>query len=332
MERQLRAVEELEAGAKWQAVFHSLWPAYHAWFLTEGDAARPSYLAARQALQRYMPELVPTYERLAALAGGGDSVARFLSLYCPTPYMTGCSQAVWSRGDPILVRNYDYHPRLWDAVILHSAWNGRRVIASTDCVWGVLDGMNEDGLAVSLAFGGRKAVGEGFGIPLVLRYVLEFCRTTREAVSVLRHVPSHMSYNVTVCDSAGQYKTVHVAPDRPTVVTKRPVATNHQEWIEWSRYAEVTGSVERQKFLDERLIDRRETADGLVQRFLEPPLYSTRFDHGWGTLYTVDYRPRSLVATFRWPHIALTLGFDRFEETTLALTYKMGLSVPPGSP
>lgn len=322
MERQLRAVEEQAAGAKWQELFHSLWPAYHAWFLKEGDAARPSYLAARQALRQYMPELMPTWERLVTLAGGGDSAARFLSLYCPTPYLTGCSQAVWPRGDPILVRNYDYHPRLWDAVILHTAWNGRRVIAASDCVWGVLDGMNEDGLAVSLSFGGRKAVGVGFGIPLVLRYVLEFCRTAAEAVGVLRRVPSHMSYNVTVCDAAGHYRTVHVAPDRPTVTTRRPVATNHQEWIEWSKHTHATGSIEREDFLERRLADRRETADRFVQRFLEPPLFSTRFEHGWGTLYTADYRPRPRSVRFRWPHTTLELSFDRFEEQSLTLSYQ----------
>ncbi len=75
----------------------------------------------------------------------------------------------------MLVRNYDYHPALWDGVLLSSSWTGRRVIAMLDSLWGVLDGINEDGLAVSLAFGGRQVVGEGFGMPLILRYVLETC-------------------------------------------------------------------------------------------------------------------------------------------------------------
>jgi predicted choloylglycine hydrolase len=49
----------------------------------------------------------------------------------------------------------------------------REVIAMGDGLWGVLDGINEDGLAVSLTFGGRRVLGDGFGIPLIMRYVME---------------------------------------------------------------------------------------------------------------------------------------------------------------
>ena len=78
---------------------------------------------------------------------------------------------------------------------------GTPVLAMSDCGWGAIDGINAAGLSVSLAFGGRTAVGEGFGIPLVLRYSLQTCETTAEAGAVLTRVPSHMSYNVTVLDA-----------------------------------------------------------------------------------------------------------------------------------
>ena len=38
-------------------------------------------------LRAHMPELVPAYERLVDLAGGGDVAARMLSLYRPPPYL-----------------------------------------------------------------------------------------------------------------------------------------------------------------------------------------------------------------------------------------------------
>src|SRR5882724_2636737 len=117
------------------------------------------------------------------------------------------SQAVWSKDEPFLVRNYDYSPQLCEGVILKTSWNGRQVISMNDCMWGVLDGINEDGLAVSLSFGGRRAVGVGFGVPLVLRYILEFCTSTAEAVEVLERVPVHMAYNVTVLDRTDRFVT-----------------------------------------------------------------------------------------------------------------------------
>ncbi|MFI0554545.1 carcinine hydrolase/isopenicillin-N N-acyltransferase family protein, partial [Streptomyces scabiei] len=46
-----------------------------------------------------------------------------------------------------------------------------------DAAWGLLDGMNDAGLAVSLTFGGRFVHGPGFAILIVLRYLLETCNT-----------------------------------------------------------------------------------------------------------------------------------------------------------
>ena len=34
---------------------------------------------------------------------------------------------------------------------------------------------------------------------------------------------------------------------------------------------------------------------------LRPPLYATRFHHGFGTLYTAEYRPADGIARYHWP-------------------------------
>jgi Acyl-coenzyme A:6-aminopenicillanic acid acyl-transferase len=112
-----------------------------------------------------------------------------------------------------------------------------------DCLWGLLDGINDAGLAVSQTFGGRPEVGEGFGIPLVIRYVLEVCGTVQEAIRVLHRVPVHMSYNVTAVDRAGRRATAYLAPDRPARITGRAMATNHQGEVEWAPYAAAIRSV-----------------------------------------------------------------------------------------
>ena len=322
MDIQFQTISELQPGPKWQGLFDYCWPAYHEWFLREGDSARPTYLACERALTTHMPELVPTIERLVELAGGSDQAARFLSLYQPTPYMTGCSQAVWTRDSPFLIRNYDYSAKLWEATLLHTAWNGKNVIAMSDCLCGALDGMNEDGLAVSLAFGGRKVVGDGFGIPLILRYILEFCDNTAQAVEVLGRVPSHMAYNVTVLDKAGSHSTVFVSPDRPMVVSRQKLATNHQGAIDWPEHALATASVDRAYFLAHRLKDEGETRGRFAQRFLEPPLYQPKHHLGWGTLYTSIYEPSAGLVHCRWP------GYNMQLSTTGCHDQKMNIHFP----
>jgi predicted choloylglycine hydrolase len=288
-------------GAGWQAQFARLWPAYHDWFLSGGIDPRQTYLAGLRALKAHMPELVPTYEKLCDLAGGGDLEARFLSSYCPPPYLSGCSQAIWLGGQPILVRNYDYSPDLSDGIIMETCWNGRWVLGMSDCLWGLVDGMNDAGLALSLTFGGRRIVGEGFGVPLILRYILEFCDTAQDAAEALTRIPCHMAYNVTVLDKKGKYLTALLSPDRDAVITDSRVATNHQERVEWHRHARATATVERERFLLQRLTLHNEPAEKFIGAFLQPPLYSTAFEIGFGTLYTAVYRPSKGVAEYRWP-------------------------------
>ena len=148
-----------------------------------------------------MPELIPVWRRQVELAGGDEVAARFLTFWNPPAYLVHCSQAVLvDRDGPILVRNYDLDPRLSEAKVLRSAWTGRAVVATMEAIAGAADGVNAAGLAVSLAFGGRRIRGEGFGVPLIVRYLLETCERTRDAVAALRRIPCHMAYNLTVVD------------------------------------------------------------------------------------------------------------------------------------
>ncbi len=318
------AVEESLPGTQWQALQRRLWPLYQTWFLSEGDSARPSYMESRRALRQYMPELLPTYERLCELAGGGDMVSRFLSLYCPPPYLSGCTQAVWTGDEPLLVRNYDYSAQRLEAVLLKSCWNGQTVIAMSDALWGVLDGINQSGLAVSLAFGGRLESGKGFGIPLILRYILEFCTSTEEAIEVLQRVPTHMSYNITIVDPSQRFATVYVAPDKLPVVRQVPVATNHQGKVEWPRHAWATATLERESTVQSILADTEETAEGLIAGFLRPPVFNSAYRRGFGTLYTAVYRPVSRQASYLWPQHRWDSSINHFESGVYAVDYMKG--------
>ncbi|MCB1022372.1 MAG: hypothetical protein H6509_13055 [Bryobacterales bacterium] len=323
MEITFRGVRELELGPVWKALFHRSWPPYEHWFLREGEAKRPGFMSCKMALEKYLPEIVPTWERLVELSGGGDREARLLSLYRPTPYMAGCSQAVWQRdGRPLLVRNYDYFPERLEGTILMSAWNGVKTIVQSDCLWGVLDGMNEHGLAVSLAFGGRREVGDGFGIPLVLRAALELCTTAAEARELLARVPTHMSYNVSAVDASGNYFTAYLAPDRPPHFDDDRVATNHQREVEWEHHANAVRTEERYCFLSEKVADEAETAERFVQRFLEPPVFSQAYGKGFGTLYTAVYDPVGRAVEYRWRNHIWRQSFDEFDEGAVTIHYK----------
>jgi predicted choloylglycine hydrolase len=310
-----RSLEELEPGPKWQAVFEEKWPHYRAWFLREGEAARPSYATSVRMLRAHMPELMPAYERHVELAGGGDLAARMLSLYKPPPYLAACSQGVWSReGERTLVRNYDYAPSRFEGIVWQTRMLERRVIGMADCLWGLLDGMNEDGLAVSLTFGGRRVLGDGFGIPIVVRYLLETCATVAEARQALARLPYALSHNLTLVDRAGDVLTAYLSPDREPIFRTFPAATNHQGIVEWPEQARVTRTIEREQTIVRLLEDPATDRAAFAEAFLRSPLFSTSYAHGFGTLYTASYDIDAGEAVVRWPSNAWRFSFDEFPE------------------
>ncbi len=315
------ALADEEDGRAWQGVFERLWPAYRRWYLRDGHLARPGFLDCRNALERHMPEFVPRWNRLCELAGGGDLAARFLSLWCPPAYDTACSQAIWPGPEPLLVRNYDYDRRYFDALVLRTHWGSQRVLGTSDCLVGLVDGVNSGGLAASLTFGGSRAIDEGFGMPIVLRYVLETCTTVAEASAALARIPTHMSYNVTVLDLAGARATVHVAPDRAANVTTSPVATNHQPGEPRPGNAFRTATVERERFLLDRMMLHQETQERFIGAFLRPPIYSLAFERERGTLYTAALWPGRRAISYRWPHQRWDLSLDDFEPGLRDVSY-----------
>jgi predicted choloylglycine hydrolase len=307
----LRAFEEDQPGDGVSEHLTATWPAFRQWW-RDGVNTRPTAAEARARLEEHMPELIPSWQRLAAMIGDGPDAGAALALWNPPPFLTGCSQAAVLAGGPALIRNYDWDYRLFDAVVARTEYAGHRVLGMLDCLWGLLDGVNDAGLAVSLTFGGRPEVGEGFGIPIVIRYVLEVCGTVEQAIRVLRRVPVHMSYNVTVLDRSGRRATVYVAPDRPARVTDLAAATNHQGEVEWAPYVAAIRSVERLAYLEELLADGAEVPD-VVAACLRSPLYATRFHEGFGTLYTAEYRPVEGVVRYHWPDRTWEHSLDKIE-------------------
>jgi len=317
-QKRFSAVHENQPGDKWLAHYHAALPGYRNWFSSEGELKRPSLAECRHALQTHMPELLPFWENLLALTQASPSDARLLSFYCPAVATAGCSQAVWTRYTPTLVRNYDYVPALCEGRILKTNWHGTEVIGSTDCLWGLLDGMNAHGLAVSLAFGGKEAVAPGFGIAIILRYVLEFCTTVEEAIKVLLRVPAHMAYNVTLVDAYGQVRTVELSPFTEPAVSAKPLAVNHQGDFEMTNYAMFSHSYERQQNILNKLYDPLSSLESFVNAFEYSPLFSNNYAQGFGTLYTAIYNPQLRAMEYRWPqHSRMYQSFAHFEEYDL---------------
>mgnify|MGYP000052706600 CR=1 FL=1 len=74
-----RAIDEAEPGPKWAGLFAEYWPDYYRWWSRDGVETRPSYWESRRALKAHMPELLPLYDRLCELAGGGADIGAIIA-------------------------------------------------------------------------------------------------------------------------------------------------------------------------------------------------------------------------------------------------------------
>jgi predicted choloylglycine hydrolase len=119
-------------GDAWLARFTAGRGEAEQWYLGQHPPSLPTTAECRAALRQHMPELVPHYDRVCALAGEDDLAHCILSHYRPPPVIHGCTQAVWlGDGGLALVRNYNFPLDVVSERFESTAWSGREVIAKT---------------------------------------------------------------------------------------------------------------------------------------------------------------------------------------------------------
>ena len=154
-----------------------------------------------------MPELVPTYERLVELAGGGDLAARLLRSTARRASSSAARRAPGRAARRCWCATTTTRSSRLEGIVYLTAWTGRRVLGMSDCLWGLLDGVNDAGLA-RLADVRRAAATSATAsrIPLVVRYLLETCDDVAEARAALARIPVHAAQNLTLLDRSGDLR------------------------------------------------------------------------------------------------------------------------------
>ena len=260
------------------------WPALEAWYLRDGDAARPTYVAARRALQQHMPELVPTWEALCERAGGGDVAARVLSLYDPPPLLAGCSQAVIGGA---LVRNYDYHPD--------------RIEGDDPRQRDHAAGARDERLPVGPARRRqRRRPGGRAGVRRPARARARVRRSRSSSATCSR--PATRSSRRDARSRACRCTRRTTSRSRTRTATPRP--STSAPTVPRASCCPRSRPTTRSRSTGPSTRSRRARSSATPSclprpprptrgAFLEPPLYATEFERGFGTLYTAVYRPRT---------------------------------------
>ena len=96
------------------------------------------------------------------------------------------------------------------------------------------------------------------------------------------------------------------------------MVTNHQGQVECEPYAAAIRSTERLDQLKQLLADRADVS-GVVGACLRPPLYATRFHHGFGSLYTAEYRPGDGIVRYHWPQRSWEHSLNKIKPDSIQL-------------
>jgi len=126
-------------------------------------------------------------------------------------------------------RNNDLPPFLKksSASVLYELENGYSFIGNTSALINLEEGMNECGLAVAMKFLVPTRIVPGINSVFLVRYLLEKCATTKEAINALSALPIASACNIMLADKSGVLAVAECTPEK--IFIRKPSA--HENFI-----------------------------------------------------------------------------------------------------
>lgn len=201
------------AGYKWGELLYknnNIISNKHTFIITE---ERKNF--AKQCLpiyEKYYPEIL---EEIKGIAEGQkssyeDLYTFLLSMYC-FEFDNHCTCLVLKNENNIIFgRNSDFLVSIENLYMncLYKLENSYAFNGNTTAFVEMEDGINEYGLAIGLTFIYPTITKAGFNSGMLVRYLLEKCKTTNEAIEILKTLPIASQQTLTIADSIGNIVVV----------------------------------------------------------------------------------------------------------------------------
>ena len=185
--------------------------------------------------EKYYPEIL---EEIRGLADGQkgryeDFYTFLLSMYC-FEFNNHCTCFAFKDKDNLIFgRNSDFLVAL-EKLYMNCLYKLNGVYGfngNTTAFIEIEDGINEYGLAVGLTFIYPKITKAGFNSGMLVRYLLEKCKTVDEVIESLNMIPIASQQTLTIMDNCGNFAVIecncnHVEIIKPTEYNSFVVATN----------------------------------------------------------------------------------------------------------
>ncbi len=172
--------------------------------------------------EKHYPEVI---QEIKGMADGQESSFEILSqilfpMYCFKPENHCTCFAFSDEQNIIFGRNSDFLVSI-EKLYMNCIYKLENVYAfngNTTAYIQMEDGMNEHGLAIGLTFVYPHIRKPGFNAGMLLRYVLEKCKTVEESIAALKVLPIASAQTLTIADKEGTIAVVECNSERFAVI------------------------------------------------------------------------------------------------------------------
>lgn len=178
-----------------------------------------------QEYQRYFPEVL---DEIRGIADGNEVPAETLQallfcMYCFEPDHRCTCFAFGAENEIVFARNSDFLVSLEKLYMncLYRLSGSYAFSGNTTAFVQMEDGVNQCGLAAGLTFVYPHMRKPGLNAGMLLRYLLEKCKTTAEAIEQLRTLPIASAQTLTVADKSGEIAVVECNPKEMEIIRPR---------------------------------------------------------------------------------------------------------------
>lgn len=216
-----------DAGFRWgRLLFENGTSLEHCPTFTPDDAMRKFAQQCKAEYKTWYPELL---EEIQGIADGqrlpaGTLETILFSMYCMR-FDNRCTCFAFSSAEEIVfARNSDFLVSIEKLYMncLYALEGSYAFNGNTTAYVEMEDGVNAHGLAAGLCFVYPKMKKPGFNAGMLIRYILEKCRTTGEALSALKNLPIASSQTITLADAGGDIAVVECNAEKLVVVLPEP--------------------------------------------------------------------------------------------------------------
>ena len=186
---------------------------------------KDKYEFAEQCVEEYRKYFPEILDEIKGIADGNEVPVEtlqciLLCMYC-FEFDNKCTCFAFSTNDEIVfARNSDFLVNLEKFYMncIYHLKDSYSFNANTTAYVQMEDGVNEHGLAVGLTFVYPKVRKPGFNAGMLTRFLLEKCKTAKDAVEALHRLPIASAQTITLADKNGEITIVECNSENITVI------------------------------------------------------------------------------------------------------------------